>query len=153
MPAFSRRAFLQSAGCVAASAGLPAVARADKKSLKFRLGIVTYNVAAKWDLATMLKVCKRVGLSPVELRTTHKHGVEPSLTKDQRAEVRKRFADAGVEIWGCGTVCEFHSPEPAMVKKNIETCKEFVGLAAELGGRGVKVRPNGLPKGVPVEKT
>ena len=26
-------------------------------------------------------------------------------------------------------------------------------LVAELGGRGVKVRPNGLPKGVPAEKT
>src|SRR5947209_11170108 len=153
MPAISRRAFLQSAGCVAASAGVPSAACADDKPLKFRLGIVTYNVAAKWDLPTLLKVCKRVGLSPVELRTTHKHGVEPSLNKEQRADVRKRFADAGVEIWGCGTVCEFHSPEPAVVKKNIETCKEFVGLVADIGGRGVKVRPNGLPKGVAVEKT
>ena len=88
MPAFSRRAFLQSAGCLAASGGVSAGAGANDKPLKFRLGIVTYNVAAKWDLPTILKVCKRVGLSPVELRTTHKHGVEPSLTKDQRADVR-----------------------------------------------------------------
>ena len=75
-------------------------------------------------------MCQRVGLSPVELRTTHEHGVEPNLTKDQRKEVRQRFADAGVGIWGCGTVCEFHSPDPALVKKNIDTCKEFVELAA-----------------------
>ena len=39
------------------------------------------------------------------------------------------------------------------MKKNIETCKEFVQLVADIGGRGVKVRPNGLPKGVTVEKT
>src|SRR5262249_7580408 len=120
---------------------------------KFRLGIVTYNIAARWDVRTILRVCKAVGLSPVELRTTHRHGVEPSLSKDQRAEVRRQFADAGIDIWGGGTVCEFHSPDPAVVFKNVETCKEFVRLAADIGGRGVKVRPNGLPKGIPVEKT
>src|SRR5207302_4524311 len=57
------------------------------------------------------------------------------------------------EIWGCGSVCEFHSPDQTVVKKNVETCKEFVQLAADIGGKGVKVRPNGLPKQVPVEKT
>jgi sugar phosphate isomerase/epimerase len=40
-----------------------------------------------------------------------------------------------------------------VVERNIETCKRFVQLAADLGAKGVKVRPNGLPKGVPVAKT
>ncbi len=120
---------------------------------KFRLGIVTYNVAKDWDLPTILKICKTVGVSPVELRTTHKHGVEPSLGADGRKEVKQRFADSGVELWGLGSVCEFHAPEAEVVRKNVETCKAFVQLAADLGARGVKVRPNGLPKGVPVEKT
>ncbi len=152
----NRRHFLQSAGAVAATglAAQPlAAGTADSAPLEFRLGIVTYNVAANWDLPTILKVCKNVGLSPVELRTTHKHGVEPTLSKDQRKEVRQRFADAGVEPWGCGTTCEFHSPDPAVVKKQIATCKEFIQLAADIGGKGVKVRPNALPKDVPVEKT
>jgi sugar phosphate isomerase/epimerase len=150
-----RRRFLQSAGALTAVglAGAPLVAAEEKPPLKFRLGIVTYNVASQWDLPTLLKVCKNVGLSPVELRTTHKHGVEPSLTKEQRKDVKKQFADAGIEIWGSGSVCEFHSPDRAVVKKNIDTCKEFVDLVADLGGKGVKVRPNGLPKDVPVEKT
>src|SRR5207253_4209679 len=71
----------------------------------------------------------------------------------ERQDVKKRCADAGVLISGCGTVCEFHAPSPDVVKKNIETCKAFVGLVADIGGRGVKVRPNGLPPGVPEEKT
>jgi sugar phosphate isomerase/epimerase len=154
----SRRRFLQAAsGGAALASGIASAprARAEEKNqaAKFRLGIVTYNIAARWDLPTILRVCKNVGLSPVELRTTHKHGVEPTLTKEQRKEVRQRFADAGIECWGCGSVCEFHSPDVAVVKKNVETCKEFVQLAADIGGRGVKVRPNGLPKEVPVEKT
>ncbi len=49
------------------------------KPLLFKLGLVTYNVAANWDLPTTLKVCKAVGIAAVECRTTHKHGVEPSL--------------------------------------------------------------------------
>jgi sugar phosphate isomerase/epimerase len=159
MSDLNRRHFLQAAGAasvtgLACGTSSPVRARtADTPPVKFRLGIVTYNIAANWDVPTILKVCKSVGLSPVELRTTHKHGVEPSLGKQQRQEVRKRFADSGIDIWGCGTVCEFHSPDPAVVKKNIETCKQFVDLVADLGGRGVKVRPNGLPKTVPVEKT
>jgi sugar phosphate isomerase/epimerase len=159
MSAVTRRRFLQAAGgLTAAGLALPeasaVTAQGNARSpLKFRLGIVTYNIAANWDLPTILRVCKGVGLSPVELRTTHKHGVEPSLSKARRKEVRRQFADAGIEAWGCGTTCEFHSPDPATLKRNIETCKRFVELAADIGGRGVKVRPNNLPKAVPVEKT
>jgi sugar phosphate isomerase/epimerase len=150
-----RRRFL-GAGALAA-AGLaagpsPADDRGDRGP-RFRLGLVTYNLAASWDLPAILRVCKATGVSPVELRTTHKHGVEPSLGPDRRWEVRRRFADSGVQLWGCGTVCEFQSPDPAVVRGNVETCKRFIGLAAELGGRGVKVRPNGLPRDVPAAKT
>jgi sugar phosphate isomerase/epimerase len=154
MASVNRRRFLgTTAGLVATGLAAHPAQAAEAKPLRFRLGIVTYNIAANWDLPTILKVCKNVGVSPVELRTTHKHGVEPSLTKEQRKEVKQRFADSGVECWGCGSVCEFHSPDAAVVKNNIETCKEFCRLAADIGGRGVKVRPNGLPKDVPVEKT
>jgi len=154
MASFSRRHFL--AAAAAPLVTLPLSTGAAEKSsapLKFKLGIVTYNIAADWDLPTVLRVCQKVGLAAVEFRTTHKHGVEPSLSKEQRKEVKKRCSDASVQVWGCGTVCEFHSPSPAVVRKNIETCKAFVELSADIGGRGVKVRPNALPPGVPEEKT
>src|SRR5262249_19144958 len=67
--------------------------------------------------------------------------------------VCQRFPDAGVTLWGCGRVCEFQSPDPAVVQRNIDMCRSFVQLVADLGGRGVKVRPNGLPNGVPVPRT
>jgi sugar phosphate isomerase/epimerase len=150
----SRRGFL--AGGASLAAGLPlagAAGAAPPAPLRFRLGIVTYNIAASWDVPTILRVCRNVGLSAVELRTTHKHGVEPSLSPQGRKEVRQRFADAGVEIWGCGTVCEFHSPDQAVVRRQIDTCRAFARLVADLGGKGVKVRPNSLPAGVPVPRT
>jgi sugar phosphate isomerase/epimerase len=131
---------------------------ADQKSTepppaKFKLGTVTYNLFAATDLDTTLAVCKETGLAAVEFRTSHKHGVEPSLSKDQRAVVRKKCADAGIAISGCGSVCEFQSPDPQVVRDNIETCKKFVDLVADLGGRGVKVRPNAFVKDVPEATT
>jgi sugar phosphate isomerase/epimerase len=158
MSSLNRRRFLQTSAALGAAGLSSPVANAaptktDEAPLKFRLGLVTYNLAAKWTRADILRICKNTKVSPVEFRTTHKHGVEPSLGKDERKEIKKQFADAGVEIWGCGTICEFQSPDQTVVQKNVETCKQFVDLVADLGGKGVKVRPNGLPKGVPTEKT
>lgn len=155
MVMIDRRGFLR---CAAVGAAVVSQRAAFGRLLaepprRFGLGLVTYNVAKDWDLPTILEVCQRVGIMAVECRTTHKHGLEPSLTADERKEVKKRFADSGVKFWGCGSTCEFQSPDPAVVRKNVEECRRFVDLVADLGGTGVKVRPNGLPKEVPVEKT
>jgi sugar phosphate isomerase/epimerase len=118
-----------------------------------KLGTVTYNIAKDWDVPTIIKNLTEVGMDAVELRTTHKHGVEISLPAAQRAEVKKRFEDSPVKIGGLGTTCEYHSPDAAVVRKNIEETKEWVRLAKDIGSPGVKVRPNGMPKEVPEEKT
>jgi len=112
-----------------------------------KLGMVTYQWGADWDLPTIFQNCKAARYEGVELRTTHKHGVEVSLNREQRSDVQKRFVDSGIELVGLGSTCEYHSPDPAVVKKNIELTKEFIVLAHDCGGSGVKVRPNGLVKG------
>ena len=118
-----------------------------------KLGTVTYNIARDWDLPTLFKNLAEAGFEAVELRTTHKHGVELSLPPAARAEVRKRFEASAVKLGGLGTICEYHSPDPAVVRRNIDETKEWVKLAQDIGSPGVKVRPNGIPKGVPEEKT
>jgi hypothetical protein len=119
----------------------------------FKLGLVTYNLAKDWDIPAILKNCEMTGFDAVELRTTHKHGVEPSLGKEQRLEVKQRFAGSKVRLLSLGLVCEFHSPDQSVVRKNIEECKRFLELAHDIGALGVKVRPNGIPKEIPEEKT
>jgi len=119
----------------------------------FKLGLVTYNLANSWDIATIIKNCETTGFEAVELRTTHKHGVEPTLEKAARAEVRKRFADSKVRLLSLGSTCEFHSPNADALRQNIDDCKRFLDLAHDLGCLGVKVRPNGIPKEVAEEKT
>jgi sugar phosphate isomerase/epimerase len=123
----------------------------ERRGLK--LGTVTYNIAKDWDVPTLIKNLSATGFEAVELRTTHKHGVELTLSPAERAEVRKRFEDSPVKIGGLGTICEFHSPDPAVVRRNVDETKQWVKLAQDIGSPGVKVRPNGMPKDVPEEKT
>jgi sugar phosphate isomerase/epimerase len=118
-----------------------------------QLGIVTYNIAKDWDLPTILARLEKLGYQGVELRTTHAHKVEINLTKAERDVVRKRFEDSPVELAGLGSAFEYHSADPAEVRKNIDGTKEYVRLAHDVGSPGVKVRPNGVPKGADLDAT
>ena len=109
-----------------------------------QLGIVTYNIAKDWDLPTLLQKLETLGYGGVELRTTHRHGVEVALSADERREVRKRFEDSPVELVGLGSAFEYQSPDPAVVRKQIADTKEYVRLAHDVGASGVKSRIFGL---------
>jgi sugar phosphate isomerase/epimerase len=117
------------------------------------LGTVTYNICKDWDLETLITKLEQAGFEAVELRTTHKHGVEPSLGQAEREKVRARFERSKVRLLSYGTVAEFHSPDSAIRAKHVADAKAFIDLAHDTGAWGIKVRPNGLPKEVPPEKT
>jgi sugar phosphate isomerase/epimerase len=125
----------------------------ETKKRLFELGTVTYNLARNWDLEQLIQRCEETGFSGVELRTTHRHGVEPSISDEQRTAVRRRFERTTVKLVCLGSACEFHSPDPEVVRQNIQLTNRFVELAADTGAMGVKVRPNGIPEGVAVETT
>lgn len=151
----SRRDFLQRS--IAAGLGLAAIknlaACSDSIKKGMQFGLVTYLWAQYWDLPTIITNCEKAGFAGVELRTQHAHGVETSLNSAQRADVRKRFADSPVTCIGYGANFEYHSPDPAKLRENIDQTKEYIKLCAEIGATGIKVKPNDLPAEVPVEKT
>jgi sugar phosphate isomerase/epimerase len=118
-----------------------------------QLGIVTYNIAKDWDLDTIFKKLEALGYEGVELRTSHAHKVEVNLTKTQREEIRKRFEDSVVHLAGLGSAFEYQSTDPAVVRANIDGTKAYVRLAHDVGAPGVKVRPNGIPKGADLDAT
>jgi sugar phosphate isomerase/epimerase len=118
-----------------------------------QLGIVTYNIAKDWDLPTILAKLDKLGYEGVELRTTHAHKVEVNLSKAEREDVRKRFNDSPVQLAGLGSAFEYHAADQAVVRRNIDGTKEYVRLAHDVGAPGVKVRPNGVPKGVDLDPT
>ena len=157
----NRRMFLRTAGLglgalgfarqAAFAANKPAASFARRS--KIRLGTVTYNLAKDWDVPTIIKNCAETKFEGVELRTSHAHGVEVGLSKEQRQEVAKQFKDSPVALMGLGSAFDFHTPDQARLRHDIEATKEYIVLAHDVGAPGVKVRPNGLPREVPREKT
>src|SRR5437867_8640271 len=113
------------------------------KMLPMHLGAVTYNVLKDWDLETIIKNLEAAGFEAVELRTEHKHGVEPSIGAQERERVKARFERSKVRLLSFGSTCEFQSPDAAERRKQIETGKRWIELAHDTGAWGVKVRPNG----------
>ncbi|MDP2338189.1 MAG: sugar phosphate isomerase/epimerase family protein [Bacteroidota bacterium] len=151
----SRRIFLQRS--LVAGVGLslidPFSALALAKKSGMKLGLVTYQWAKDWDLPTLIANCEKTGYLGVELRTEHAHGVETKLSASERAEVKKRFADSPVTCIGYGSNFEYHSPDQAKLRKNIDQTKEYIKLCKDIGATGIKVKPNDLPKEVSREKT
>jgi sugar phosphate isomerase/epimerase len=151
----TRRHFIQKS--VVAGIGLAAIDPLFSNSLaarpKMKFGLVTYQWAKDWDLPTLISNCEKTGFKGVELRTQHAHGVETTLNAAQRADVKKRFADSSVTCIGYGSNFEFHSPDPKIVRQNIEQTKEYIKLCKDIGAPGIKIKPNNLPKDVPREKT
>lgn len=159
----NRRQFIKASGFSLGAMSLaPALSRGAAASKptsflvrppKLHLGLVTYNLAQDWDISTIIKNCEEAQFEGVELRTSHAHKVEVNLTPEQRKEVRKRFQDSKVQLVGLGSTFDYHTPDQARLRKDIEATREYIVLAQDVGAKGIKVRPNGLPKEVPVEKT
>jgi hydroxypyruvate isomerase len=151
----TRRNFLQRS--LVAGIGLsiadPFSVFATEKKSGMKLGLVTYQWAKDWDLPTLIANCEKTGFLGVELRTEHAHGVETKLSAAQRSEVKKRFADSPVDCLGYGANFEYHSPDPTILRKNIDQTKEYIKLCKDIGASGIKVKPNDLPVSVPKEKT
>jgi len=150
----TRRHFLTTA--LGSAFATPLIGQESKLSYKgenLHYGLVTYMWGAEWDLPTLIKNCETADVLGVELRIEHAHKVEIAMTAAQRTEVRQRFTDSPVEVLGMGTNCEFHSAKADEVQKQIALAKDFIKLSHDIGGSGVKVKPNNLPKEVPVEKT
>jgi sugar phosphate isomerase/epimerase len=114
---------------------------------------MTYNLGRNWDLDTVIRNLKEAQWEHAELRTTHKHGVEVSLSAAQRREVKRRFEDAGLAL-SLASAFAYHWPESEKLHQHVEGTKEFVLLARDIGALGIRVFPNSIEvPGIPPERT
>ncbi len=154
----SRRDLLTTSALAASAAvcgqSLQAAEDRHASSQPLKLGLMTYNLAQNWDIDTIIKNCTETGFEHVELRTTHAHGVEVTLTKAQRQDVRKRFEDAGIRL-SLASAFAYHHPDADELRKSIEGTKEYTLLAHDIGALGIRVFPNALlvDQGIPEERT
>jgi len=105
-------------------------------------GLCTYMWGAEWDLPTIIENCNKLGIKGVELRVEHAHKVSPELTPEKRAEVRRMFTEGGIELVGMGTNAQFDSPDKAKLINQLDIARQYIKLCHDIGGSGVKVKPN-----------
>ncbi len=152
----TRRNFIKNLSAVTGAALIPGTLLAGSKVIpgsKMNLGLVTYLWAKDWDIPTIIKNCSAAGINGVELRVEHAHDVTLDLTNAERREVKKQFAGSPVEIIGMGTNEQYDWPDAERLKQSIETTKAWLQLSKDIGGSGVKVKPNQFHEGIPKEKT
>lgn len=152
----TRKEFIRNLSVMAGVTALPGTllsACSSAPGSKMKLGLVTYNWAKDWDIPTLIKNCTETSILGVELRVEHAHGVNYNMSAAERTEVKKQFDDSALQIVGMGTNEEYHSSDPAEVKRRIENTRKWLELSKDVGGSGVKVKPNGFPEGVEKEKT
>ncbi len=151
-----RRDFIKgtlSSGIVLASLPLYSYSDILSSDNQMKLGLVTYLWAKEWTNSEIITNCEKAGIQGVELRSTHAHGVEITLNKKERKEIKKMYKNSGVELVGLGSAEEYDQKDPALVRQAIENTKAFIKLSHDVGGSGVKVRPNHLHEDVPHEQT
>ncbi|GGC29596.1 hypothetical protein GCM10011386_21990 [Parapedobacter defluvii] len=156
MYSINRKQFISTISLLAGSSLLPAstwAAAKGKYATKMKLGLVTYQWGKDWDVPTLIKNCKDTGVQGVELRVDHAHGVTPEMTKQARLAVKNLFADSPVTFVGMGTNEQYDFPDKDKLKASIARTKEFIQLSADIGGSGVKVKPNAFHPNVPGEQT
>ena len=119
-----------------------------------RIGLMTYRLGEEWDLDTIINNCKEAQWEHAELRTTHAHGVEVTLSEPERREVRKRFEDAGLKL-SLASAFAYHWEDSGQVREHVEGTKEYTLLARDVGALGIRVFPNAIlaDKGIPEEQT
>ena len=150
-----RRDFLKNLALTTGVMMLPTSQLVFGKSKKeeMKLGFVTYLWGKDWDQDTLIRNLTASKILGVELRVDHAHKVSPLLTKEERILVKKKFQDSPVAIVGMGTNQQYDYVEPEQLSKSIEETKQFMILSHEIGGTGVKVKPNQFRAGVSHEKT
>jgi sugar phosphate isomerase/epimerase len=151
-----RRDFIKgtlSSGIVLASLPLYSYADSLSSESQMKLGLVTYLWAKDWTNQQIISNCEKAGIQGVELRSTHAHNVEVALSKKERKEIKKIYKNSGVELVGLGSAEEYDQKDPVLVRQAIENTKAFIKLSHDVGGSGVKVRPNHLHTDVPHEQT
>jgi hypothetical protein len=139
---------------IAAAPLLSRVAMAARTS-KLRFGFTTYQWGIDWDIPALIANCTKAKAFGVEVRTAagYKHGIELTISADQRREICKRFADSPVKLVGIATPEKFDSPDPAEVRASMARAMDYVRLASDVGATGIRIFPNDWQKDVPHEQT
>ncbi len=152
----NRREFLQKSIISAAALTLPAAtfagisgagnanAKTTREAFKMKLGFMS-SMAQDKTVPELIEMARKYGYQSLEFRPEwkHAHGIELSMTKSQRKEARKRFADSGIEISAISPGVKFLRDDR---DKQLEKMFQYIDLAADLGAPYIRFFADKLPE-------
>jgi sugar phosphate isomerase/epimerase len=115
-----------------------------------KLSYTTYRIGAKLNFDESVELALVTGCAGIEFRTGNifPHGVELSLTSEQRKEKRRIIEDKYLEVSCLNSQYELHNPDAGERAKIVENIGRMSELAADLGCPFVRVFGNIIPEGV-----
>ena len=152
----NRREFLQASMVSAAALMIPSVAFAGKSTAKstnvpltrkpfnMKLGFMS-SMAQDKTVPELIGLAGKYGYQTIEFRPEwkHAHGVELTMTKEQRKETRKIFADSGVSISAISPGVKFLRDDR---DQQLGKMYQYIDLAADLGAPCIRFFADKLPE-------
>jgi sugar phosphate isomerase/epimerase len=105
-----------------------------------------------WTIQEVLRAAQKYGYGGVELRGAGRQHISPEFTPLERRDVRQRFEDAGLEIVCLTAYTRFAQTEASALAEQVETLKQYIDLAAEIGAPLVRTFGGEYPEAVDRER-
>ncbi len=107
-----------------------------------------------WDLKRIISGAKEYGYDGVEIRVAsgHKHGIELETRTTQRRFVKNLFKENDLEISCLSTSLTFSSAKEEERRRDIETSREYIKLASDIGATRLRVFGGAMPPEVKREE-
>src|SRR5436309_13939364 len=92
-----------------------------------KVGLASYSTRTL-SVDDTIACCKRAGIKYIALKDVH---LKLTASKEERAAVRKKFTDAGIEITGCGVI--YVKNDEAEIRRAFEYAKDIGASTAVMG--------------------
>lgn len=101
-----------------------------------------------WD--EVLGAARRLGYDGVEPRAqaSHAHGIELATSAEERAVIRKKAGEAGIEISCLATSCRYALAERAEREAMMDESRALIALAHDVGAPCLRVFGGSIPDGM-----
>jgi len=109
-----------------------------------------------WDLDMMIGAARKFGYAGIELRALAGSLdllSRAEFTASQLARTKACFEDSGIEICCVDSSCTFHSPNASERFNQVSIALAHAELAAQLGGRLIRVFPDKIQPGAERDST
>ena len=109
-----------------------------------KLGFTTYQLPQNLNFEESIRLAKKTGCAGIDFRTgnVYKHGVEVSLSPEERRQMRRMLEDNYLELASINSEYSFDNPDENERRKSIEGAKQCCLLASDFGSRLVRLFGN-----------